>query len=155
MVTFRNNNNNNRRNNFRRIDRGYKSSGERQKYSSNFSNNENFKRKSPGRNNHNAAKLIEKYNDLAREASSHGDKILSENYLQHADHFTRIINERESFRKEKFLENEENKSQINEDSQQDIAEASNEVVNDKMEISEENLKKQAAKKSAKLIADIS
>ena len=53
------------------------------------------------------------------------------------------------------MENEENKSQINEDSQQDIAEASNEVVNDKMEISEENLKKQAAKKSAKSIADIS
>ena len=155
MVTFRNNNNNNRRNNFRRIDRGYKPSGERQKYTSSFSNNDNFKRKLPGRNNHNAAKLIEKYNDLAREASSHGDKILSENYLQHADHFTRIINERESFRKEKFLENEENKSQINEDSQQDIAEASNEVVNDKMEISEENLKKQAAKKSAKSIADIS
>ena len=91
MVTFRNNNNNNRRSNFRRNDRGYKSNGERQKFSSNFANNENFKRKSPGRNNHNAAKLIEKYNDLAREASSHGDKILSENYLQHADHFSRIL----------------------------------------------------------------
>ena len=116
MVTFRNNNNNNRRNNFRRTDRGYKSSGERQKFSSNFSNSDNFKRKSPGRNNHNAAKLIEKYNDLAREASSHGDKILSENYLQHADHFTRILNERESFRKEKFLGNKsENNSEISEE----------------------------------------
>ena len=103
MVTFRNNNN--RRNNFRRTDRGYKPSGERQKYSSNFSNNDNFKRKSPGRNNHNAAKLIEKYNDLAREASSHGDKILSENYLQHADHFTRVLNEKENFKKERILEN--------------------------------------------------
>ena len=48
--------------------------------------------------------MIEKYNDLAREASSNGDKILSENYLQHADHFTRILNERESFRKEKFAD---------------------------------------------------
>jgi len=155
MVTFRNNNNNNRRNNFRRIDRGYKSSGERQKYSSNFSNNENFKRKSPGRNNHNAAKLIEKYNDLAREASSHGDKILSENYLQHADHFTRILNERENFRKEKNLENEGNKTENNEDSQDDIAEVSNEIVNDKLDISEENLKKAQDKKSAKSRADIS
>ena len=52
---------------------------------------ENFKRKAPGRNNHNVSKLIEKYNDLAREALSNGDKILSENYLQHADHFTRIF----------------------------------------------------------------
>ena len=52
-----------------------------------------FKEKIPGRNNHNAPKLIEKYNNLAREALSSGDKILSENYFQHADHFTRIFNE--------------------------------------------------------------
>tara|TARA_Y100000591_G_scaffold270806_1_gene245779 strand:- start:158 stop:607 length:450 start_codon:yes stop_codon:yes gene_type:complete len=103
MVTFRNNNSN-RRNNFRRNDRNFKSNGDRQKFSSNFSNNDNFKRKAPGRNNYNAPKLIEKYNELAREASSNGDKILSENYLQHADHFTRILNERESFRRERTLE---------------------------------------------------
>ena len=105
MVTFRNNNNNNRRNNFRRNDRSFKSNGDRPKFGSNFSNNENFKRKVPGRNNHNAPKLIDKYNDLAREASSNGDKILSENYLQHADHFTRVLNERESIRRERFSEN--------------------------------------------------
>ena len=110
MVTFRNNNN--RRTNFRRNDRNFKSNGERQKFNSNFSNNDNFKRKAPGRNNHNAPKLIEKYNDMAREALSNGDKILSENYLQHADHFTRILNEKESFKKEKFLDNKsENNSQ--------------------------------------------
>ena len=99
MVTFRNNN---RRGNFRRNDRSFKSNGDRQKFVSNFSNNENFKRKSPGRNNHNAPKLIEKYNDLAREALSNGDKILSENYLQHADHFTRILNEKESYKRERL-----------------------------------------------------
>ncbi len=104
MVTFRNNINN-RRNNFRRNDRNFKSNGDRPKFGSNYSNNENFKRKVPGRNNHNAPKLIEKYNDLAREASSNGDKILSENYLQHADHFTRVLNERESIKRERFLEN--------------------------------------------------
>ena len=97
MVTFRNNNNA-RRNNFRRNDRNFKSNGDRPKFGSNYSNNDNFKRKAPGRNNHNAPKLIEKYNDLAREASSNGDKILSENYLQHADHFTRVQNEQESLR---------------------------------------------------------
>jgi hypothetical protein len=63
MVTFRNNNNV-RRNNFRRNDRNFKSNGDRPKFGSNYSNNENFKRKAPGRNNHNAPKLIEKYNDL-------------------------------------------------------------------------------------------
>jgi hypothetical protein len=104
MVTFRNNNNV-RRNNFRRNDRNFKSNGDRPKFGSNYSNNENFKRKVPGRNNHNAPKLIEKYNDLAREASSSGDKILSENYLQHADHFTRILNEQENYRKQKIAEN--------------------------------------------------
>ena len=116
MVTFRNNNNNNRRNNFRRNDRSFKSNGDRPKFGSNFSNNENFKRKAPGRNNHNAPKLIEKYNDLAREASSNGDKILSENYLQHADHFTRVLNERESIRRERFAESksEENPNLLEE-----------------------------------------
>ena len=94
MVTFRNNNNV-RRNNFRRNDRGFKSNLDRPKYSSNFSKNENFQRKSPGRNNHNASKLIEKYSNLAREALSTGDKILSENYFQHADHFTRVLSDRE------------------------------------------------------------
>tara|TARA_B100001063_G_C16486225_1_gene415104 strand:- start:181 stop:582 length:402 start_codon:yes stop_codon:yes gene_type:complete len=94
MVTFRNNNNA-RRNSFRRNDRNYKSNGERNKFSNNFSNSDNFQRKVPGRNNHNAPKLIEKYNNLAREALSSGDKILSENYLQHADHFTRVLNEKE------------------------------------------------------------
>ncbi len=100
MVTFRNNNNH-RRNNYRRNDRNFKS-GDRPKYGSNFSNSENFQRKIPGRNNHNASKLIEKYNNLAREALSSGDKILSENYFQHADHFTRILNEQENFKKTRF-----------------------------------------------------
>ena len=112
MVTFRNNNNNNiRRNNFRRNDRNFKSNGDRPKFGSSYSNNENFKRKVPDRNNHNASKLIEKYNDLAREASSSGDKILSENYLQHADHFTRIMNEQENLRKERFAENKPTNSE--------------------------------------------
>ena len=102
MVTFRNNNNNNsRRRDFRRNDRNFKSNGERQKFGTNFSNNENFKRKSPSRNNHNAPKLIEKYNDLAREALSNGDKILSENYYQYADHFLRISIEQKEKQKDK------------------------------------------------------
>ena len=110
MVTFRNNNN--RRSNFRRNTRNFKSNGDTSKFNSNFSNNENFKRKTPGRNNNNAPKLIEKYNELAREALSNGDKILSENYLQHADHFTRILNEQEGFKKMRYSENskDENKT---------------------------------------------
>ena len=112
MVTFRNNNNS-RRNNFRRNDRGFKSSSDRPKYT-NFSNNENFQRKIPGRNNHNASKLIEKYSNLAREALSNGDKILSENYFQHADHFTRIMHEQESFKKSKFSQDN---SEIKKDDQ--------------------------------------
>ena len=41
-----------------------------------------------------AEKLLETYSSLAREAMSSGDKTLSENYLQHADHFMRIIEEK-------------------------------------------------------------
>ena len=148
MVTFRNNNNsnNNRRSNFRRNSRNFKTNSETSKFGSNFSNNDNFKRKAPGRNNHNAPKLIEKYNDLAREALSNGDKILSENYLQHADHFTRILNERESYRRDKFSENriennsdatQENIESINQNSDKDLTEKSSKETN-----IQENLKTQ-------------
>ena len=95
MVTFRSNNNrrstfrtnNNRRPPFRTNNGGSK-----------FSNNDNFRRSVPARNNHNASKLIEKYNEMAREALANEDRVLSENYFQHADHFTRVQNEQESIR---------------------------------------------------------
>ena len=45
-----------------------------------------------------AEKLLEKYKDLAKEAMSSGDNTLSENYLQHADHFMRIIEDRNRIR---------------------------------------------------------
>ena len=90
--------NNHRRNRFRsNSDRNFKKrNGNGHKLNGDFNNNSEFKRKNPGRNNQNAAKLIEKYNDLAREALSNGDKILSENYLQHSDHFARILNLQEA-----------------------------------------------------------
>jgi hypothetical protein len=59
--------------------------------SNSFSNNHtrnNF------RNNQSAEKLLEKYSTLAKEASSSGDKTLSENYLQHADHYARVVSEK-------------------------------------------------------------
>ena len=95
MVTFRNNKNYSRRR-YRSNDRNFRRSSDNVKFKSDFSTNVNFQRKTPGRNNHNASKLIEKYTDLAREALAHEDKILSENYFQHADHFTRILNEKEN-----------------------------------------------------------
>ena len=108
MKTFRNNN---KRGRFRYNDRNFKRNGEATKFNSDYSANSNFRRKIPGKNNYNASKLIEKYNDLAREALSNGDKILSENYLQHADHFVRILSEQESFKLSK-VNNEENKNKI-------------------------------------------
>ena len=101
MRSFRNNN---KRSRYRSNgDRNFKRNGESQS----FANNTNFQRKSPGRNNQNASKLIEKYSDLAREALSNGDKILSENYFQHADHFIRIQSEKE---KNRIAQNDPNKT---------------------------------------------
>ncbi len=103
MKTFRNNNN--RRFRFRNNDRNYKRNGDGKQFNSDLSSPSNFQRKAPGRNNHNAPKLIEKYNDLAREALSNGDKILSENYFQHADHFMRILGEQENNKSSKVSDN--------------------------------------------------
>ena len=105
MVTFRKNNNYNRRGRFRNNDRNFKRNGDNSKFKSDFSTNVNFQRKSLGRNNYNASKLIEKYNDLAREALANEDKILSENYFQHADHFIRILNGQEKNQKLNAINN--------------------------------------------------
>ena len=103
MKTFRNNNN--RRFRYRNNDRNYKRNGDGKKFNSDLSSPSSFQRKAPGRNNHNAPKLIEKYNDLAREALSNGDKILSENYFQHADHFMRILGEQDNNKSSKINNN--------------------------------------------------
>ena len=139
MVTFRSNNNrrppfrannNNRRPPFRSNNEGSK-----------FSNNNNFQRKVPGRNNHNAVKLIEKYNDLAREALANEDKILSENYFQHADHFTRIQNEQESFRMARVNTSttETSKTLEKENSNEKIVKTEDEAI--KKEVTEPEVKK--------------
>ena len=127
MVTFKNNNS--KRTNFRRADRNFKNNLDRSKFNNNsFSSNDNFKRKSPGRNNHNASKLIEKYSNLAREALSNGDKILSENYFQHADHFTRIVNEQSSLKRINEIE------KLSEDANQE------KVLNNQSDFTKESLK---------------
>tara|TARA_Y100000741_G_scaffold240821_1_gene184435 strand:- start:524 stop:892 length:369 start_codon:yes stop_codon:yes gene_type:complete len=103
-------------------DRNYKKrNGDSQKFNNNYSSNINFQRKSPGRNNHNASKLVEKYNDLAREALSKGDKILSENYLQHADHFARVLSEKENYRSSKEKDN----IALNSDTKTEVVELDN------------------------------
>ena len=128
-------NNNGRRGSFRRNDRSFKSNGERNKFNNSFSSNETFQRKSPGRNNHNASKLIEKYNNLAREALSTGDKILSENYFQHADHFTRVMSEKEIQRKTY------NKSSLEETNS---SEKKSDNLNDKQSESSEKIQSDAS-----------
>ena len=122
MVTFRNNNNN-RKNNFRRSERNFKNNNsDKNRFQSNYNVNENFSRKNSSRNNLNAPKLFEKYSNLAREALSTGDKILSENYFQHADHFKRIINENENYKKSKQLSSKEtaDKNNNEEDTQESV-----------------------------------
>ena len=91
--------NNNRRSRFKsNWDRNFRRNGNGHKNNGDFNNVSSFKRRHPGKNNQNAAKLVEKYNDLAREALSNGDKILSENYLQHSEHFSRILISQENLK---------------------------------------------------------
>ena len=100
--------NNNRRSRFKSNgERGFRRNGNGHKPNGDFGNGSSFKRRHPGKNNQNAANLVEKYNDLAREALTNGDKILSENYLQHSEHFSRILISQENLRiqKENLIEN--------------------------------------------------
>ena len=82
--------NNHKRRNRGTHDRPFKRSNDINRLNTDFGNREYAFRRKNNRNNGNVEKLISKYNDLAREALSNGDKILSENYFQYADHFLRV-----------------------------------------------------------------
>ena len=82
-------------------DRSFKRSNDINRANLEFGNRENGFRRKNNRNNGNVDKLIIKYNELAREALSNGDKILSENYYQYADHFLRISIEQKEKQKDK------------------------------------------------------
>ena len=94
------NNNNNRRrnfrprpqkNNFRR--RGGVPSTSSSSNSFNNNGNLNFNRNGSMNNIHNVEKAMQKYQQLAKDAQSNGDLVIAQNYLQHADHYTRKLSE--------------------------------------------------------------
>ena len=89
--------NNPRRNRFRSNDKGFRRNGSQDLRTGGINPVSNsFQRRSFSRNGLKAEKLLEKYNNLAKEALSNGDKILSESYYQYADHFLRVIENRNS-----------------------------------------------------------
>ena len=98
MRPFRNNQKRIRNRNMQ--DRSFKRSNDMNRLNSDYGNKENGFRRKNNRNNGNVEKLITKYNELAREALSNGDKILSENYYQYADHFLRISLEQKEKQKD-------------------------------------------------------
>ena len=81
-----------RRSRFRNIDKDFRRNGSKDLRTNSINlTSRNFQRRPFSRNGFKAEKLLEKYNNLAKEALSNGDKILSESYYQHADHFLRVI----------------------------------------------------------------
>ena len=103
--------NNFKKNRFRSNgDRPFKRNGHNQKFQ-NYTDITEFKRKKISKNV-NAFKLIEKYTELAKEALSNGDKILSENYNQHADHFIRISEKQSNDKLNKKIDEDNSSSQL-------------------------------------------
>ena len=108
---MRNFKNNFRRNRYKNnTDRNHHRNENGSKIINDLHNVSNFIRKNAGRNNHNASKLVEKYSDLAREALLNGDKILSENYFQHAEHFIRVLGEKDALNSKNEISKEINKN---------------------------------------------
>ena len=114
--------NNNRRRNFRsrpQKNNFRRRSGSMNSNGSNGLNNNgnlNFNRNGSMNNIHNVEKTMQKYQQLAKDAQSNGDPILSQNYLQHADHYLRRyneLNERRENLNEKPITEEKTLSQEN------------------------------------------
>ena len=92
--------------------------------SNSFSNNQTRNNFRPTQS---AEKLLEKYNSLAKEAMSLGDKTLCENYLQHADHFMRIIEDKSKSRDQSTV-NVTNKSTVDDKSPSENSEIKQEDI---------------------------
>ena len=123
---MRNFKNNFRRNRYKNhFDRNHQKNENGSNLINDLQNGSNFVRSNAGRNNYNATKLVEKYSSLAREALSNGDKILSENYFQHAEHFIRVLEEKNNLN---------NKISIS----KDIKKNSDELVEEKINQEQEN-----------------
>ena len=122
MRNFKNKNRRKFRNNS--FDRNLKLNVNDQNLSSNLGNISDFRKKNYTINNFNFAKLIQKYSDMAREALSSGDKILYENYMQHAEHFIRNsengVNKTNGFNEKKNELKSVNEANINKFKQEDI-----------------------------------
>ena len=125
MRNFRNNRRRFRSNSF---DRNTKLNSNDQNINVSLGNISDIRRRNYPRNNFNSSKLVQKYSDLAREALSSGDKILYENYLQHAEHFIRLS--------DNFTENSNSKD----NSSKIENEVSINNVNDQSSKQDENLK---------------
>jgi len=122
--------NNNRRRNFR--SRPQKNNFRRRNSSISSSNNFNgngnlnFNRNGSMNNPHNVEKTMQKFQQLAKDAQSNGDPVLAQNYLQHADHYLRRLNEL-SERKENSVE----KSKVS-----DKSSAGRELIEDEKELNQ-------------------
>ena len=108
--------NNNRRRNFR--SRPQKNNFRRRNGSlnsnsgSNYNNgNLNFNRNGSMNNPHNVEKAMHKFQQLAKDAQSNGDPVLVENYLQHADHYSRRLAELNARSKDNEISKEKDNSE--------------------------------------------
>jgi len=105
-----------------------------------FSNNQ------PRNNFLSPEKMFEKYSTLAKEATSSGDKTLAENYLQHADHFMRTIEDRNRNRiQTKPSETNESLTSENNGSQPNKANEKNASIEEKKDLLENGAINQEAK----------
>ena len=108
------------RNNFRRRN-GSMNSNNGTNFSSN--GNMNFNRNGSMNNPHNVEKTMQKFQQLAKDAQSSGDPVLIENYLQHADHYSRRLSELNE-RNREISKNDKNNDSV-EASTKDSSKSSN------------------------------
>ena len=119
--------NNNRRRNFRprpqksNFRRRNGSMGSSSSNSLGNNGNMNFNRNGSMNNIHNVEKTMLKFQQLAKDAQSNGDPVLSQNYLQHADHYARRLAELN----ERTKENSKNDSPVEEVAPKDDSPKSN------------------------------
>ena len=105
------------KNNFRRRNGSISSNNVSNSFKSN--GNINFNRNGSTNNIHVVEKAMQKYQQLAKDAQSNGDPVMSQNYLQHADHYLRRFNELNEKRDSNFEKNKVSEKDLSEKKDKD------------------------------------
>lgn len=91
-----------------------------------------------------AQHIAEKYAALARDAQSSGDRVMAENYLQHAEHYNRIIASAQAQMQERYQRDDHHNYNDRDNAERDIDDIDAQEIDDQPQMAQPHGRQQQA-----------